>query len=204
MSSCHILTWSETTTSVAANPDPELSLFWKLVRAVHKHLSSAVTLLMIRLEIQPRDNFYFPEFLRSPIRCAVAARRDDLGLFIAARLNIYFSAQGEAEKKNVSLQGSVSGGFSTITPLHPLLLHHWRLQGKKAAMAPKGIMGYILGLGRVSERPRACKYFWKIARGSTRCFGFDCYIASGRRLHFSSQHIVLIRFLSLMTHNPLL
>lgn len=47
--------------------------------------------------------FNFPEFLHYPIRCALAARGDDLGLFIPARLNIYFSAQGEAEKKNVSV-----------------------------------------------------------------------------------------------------
>lgn len=44
------------------------------------------------------------------------ARNDDLGLFIAASLNIYFSAQGEAEKKNVSLQVSISAGLSTIYP----------------------------------------------------------------------------------------
>lgn len=47
--------------------------------------------------------FNFPEFLHYPIRCVLAARGDDLGLFIPARLNIYFSAQGEAEKKNVSV-----------------------------------------------------------------------------------------------------
>lgn len=62
--------------------------------------------LLIHPEIQPRDNFYFPEFLHSPIRCALTAHDDDLGVFIPARLNIYFSAQGEAEKKNVSLRGS--------------------------------------------------------------------------------------------------
>lgn len=44
------------------------------------------------------------------------ACNDDLGLFIAASLNIYFSAQGEAEKKNVSLQVSISAGLSTIYP----------------------------------------------------------------------------------------
>lgn len=48
------------------------------------------------------------------------ARNDDLGLFIAASLNIYFSAQGEAEKKNVSLQVSISAGLSTISPPPPV------------------------------------------------------------------------------------
>lgn len=77
--------------------------------------------------------FYFPEFLHSPIRCALTAHDDDLGVFIPARLNIYFSAQGEAGKKNVSLWGSTSGGFNTIP--HPP--HSWRLQDTQLVMAPK-------------------------------------------------------------------
>lgn len=64
----------------------------------------------MRPRIQPRRIFNFPEFLHYPIRCALPAHRDDLGLFIPARLNIYFSAQGEAEKKNVS------AGFNTAAP----------------------------------------------------------------------------------------
>lgn len=57
----------------------------------------------------------------SPIRCALAAHGDDLRVFIPARLNIYFSAQGEAEKKNVSLRGS------TPSLLQPPP-RRWRLQ----------------------------------------------------------------------------
>lgn len=51
------------------------------------------------------------------------ARCDDLGLFIAAHLNIYFSAQGEAEEKNVLALDSMSGGFNTIHPFQPLPQH---------------------------------------------------------------------------------
>lgn len=79
--------------------------------------TSALSHFWFPPEIQPRDNFYFPEFPHKV--CTLTAHDDDLRVFIRARLNIYFSA-GEAEKKNVSLRGSTSGGFNTIS-LPPLL-----------------------------------------------------------------------------------
>lgn len=135
----------------------------------------------------------------SPIRCALVAHDDDLGVFIVTHLNIYFSAQGEAEKKNVSLRGSTSGGFNTVSP--PFMLLTFTRQAN--CDGTQRIMGYMLGLGWLSKHPRLCVcIFWKVTHGST--FGLDCYTESGRRLHFSSQHIVLIQFFFLMTHNPLL
>lgn len=65
------------------------------------------------------------------------ARNDDLGLFIAASLNIYFSAQGEAEKKNVSLQVSISAGLSTIYPPPPSLT----FTRQASCDGTRGIMG---------------------------------------------------------------
>lgn len=87
-------------------------------------------------KIQPKDNFYFPEFLHFPIRCALAADDDDLGVFITARLNIYFSAQGEARKKNVFLQDSASGGFNAISAL-------LTFTRQVTSDSTQGIMGYI-------------------------------------------------------------
>lgn len=81
-------------------------------------LKEQLTLLM-HPEIQPKDIFNFPEFLHYPIRCARTAHDDDLGLFIPARLNIYFSAQGEAEKKNVSLQVQPLVDLTPALPLPP-------------------------------------------------------------------------------------
>lgn len=121
------------------------------LNSLRAHLSSVT--LLIDPEIQPRDNFYFPEFLYSPIRCVLAARGDDLGVFIPARLNIYFSAQGEAEKKNVSLRGLTSGGFNAIPPTPPL-----STPLTFTRQATQGIMGYILGLSWPSWRPRACVF----------------------------------------------
>lgn len=86
--------------------------------------------------MQPKDNFYFPEFLHFPIRCVLAADDDDLGVFITACLNIYFPAQGEAKKKNVFLQGLASGGFNAIS----VLLTFTR---QVTSDSTQGIMGYI-------------------------------------------------------------
>lgn len=64
-----------------------------------------------------RTPFHFPEFLHYPIRCALPAHDDDLGLFMFAHLNIYFSAQGEAEKKNVWGRDSTPAPRLLPTPL---------------------------------------------------------------------------------------
>lgn len=139
-------------------------------------------------EIQPRDIFNFPEFLHYPIRCALAAHDDDLGLFIPARLNIYFSAQGEAEKKNVSRRGSTSGGFNTSSPpFHTADVYKTTRDGTQ------GIMGYTL-------EPIGVQVYFVRSLTEVRCTSVWLL----HRLHFSSQHIVLIQFLFLMTHNTLL
>lgn len=107
-------------------------------------------------------SLFFPEFLYYPIRCALAAHGDDLGLFIPTRLNIYFSAQGEAEKKNVSRRDSTSGGFNTSPPnTHT---HCWRLQDK-SWWHPRnhGI--------RIRAQRCAC-IFCKVTVGSASCLSF--------------------------------
>lgn len=108
---CHILVRSETSTGMAAMKlaTPTLNKIcseqctrphasvWDL-NSLYAHLSSVT--LLIHPEIQPRDNFLFPRI--PPFPRKVCAHSGDLGVFIPACLNIYFSAQGEAEKKNVS------------------------------------------------------------------------------------------------------
>ncbi len=133
---------------------PLASVFVQDLHSLYTHLSSVT--LLIHPEIQPRDNFYFPEFLHSPIRCALTAHDDDLGVFIPARLNIYFSAQGEAKKKNVSLRGSTSGGFNTISPPSTPLT----FTRQATCDGTRGIMGYILGLVWLSERRRGVRVYF--------------------------------------------
>lgn len=155
---------------------------WPLVSDGNPADPSARTLHLSYRE--GRTSFLFSEFLHYPIRCALPAHDDDLGLFIFAHLNIYFSAQGEAEKKNVW------GLDSTPAPrLLPTLLTFtrqlwWHPRNHGIHSGDRGVRaGFVRSLAEVHRAPvwlqRSC-------------------------LHFSSQHIVLIQFLFLMTCNTLL
>lgn len=77
--------------------------------SVHTHLALVIQGL--------KDTFSFPRIPPYPIRCALPAHDDDLGLFMFAHLNIYFSAQGEAEKKNVWGRDSTPAPRLLPTPL---------------------------------------------------------------------------------------
>lgn len=131
-----------------------------------------------------RTSFHFSEFLHYPIRCALLAHDDDLGLFIFAHLNIYFSPQGEAEKKNAW------GLDSTPAPrLLPTLLTFtrqawWHRRNHGIHSGERGVRAAFIK--SLAEVHRALLWLRR-----------SC-------LDFSSPHIVLIQFLFLMTRNTLL
>ena len=103
--------WQLQPQTVLKSVCPHVFVFMRDINSLHMHLSS------VALDT-PKRYSQGTTFIsqNSPIRCALVAHDDDLGVFIATRLNIYFSAQGEAEKKNVSPRGSTSGGFNTVSP----------------------------------------------------------------------------------------
>lgn len=164
---------------------PEFRLEGALTsRPWRKPSGSVHTHLTLVIQEEEGTSFHFSEFLHYPIRCALPAHDGDLGLFIFAHLNIYFSAQGEAEKKNVRGLDSTPAPRLLPTPLTFTRQPRWHPRNHGIHSGERGVWAAFAR--SLAEVHRAAVWLRR-----------SC-------LHFSSQHIVLIQFLFLMTRNTLL